>query len=395
MNPWQVNGPRSVRFGAGVRHEVGAYARPLAKRLIVLLGSRTLARQSLWTDWLEGLGQALPVVSDLTLPSREPRVSDVDELARSLRGISAGPDDLVVVVGGGSAIDLVKAACGMATQREVRSCREYLEGVGTGAKLVETPLRWIALPTTAGTGAEATRNAVISSDASCIEDEPPFKKSFRSDELYAAAVFLDPEWTVGLPRETTIHSGLDAITQLIESGISGKRTPYTTMLAGQGLAWGLPAFEQLLKDPHDIDARGQMLSAAYLSGVALANSGLGIAHAVAAALGAELPIAHGRACAVMLPHALDFNREVSGEALAHLAVAAGVARTANDTAVEALRARVVELVARCDIPSRLGALGVTRERIPSLVRLSQGNSLTGNPRPVSPVQLHDWLEGLL
>jgi alcohol dehydrogenase class IV len=284
-------------------------------------------------------------------------------------------------------MDLAKAACAMATNREGASVKDYLEGVGRGLQLREEPLPLLAIPTTAGTGSEATKNAVVSSYA------PAFKKSLRSDRMVPRVALVDPELTVSVPSTTTAYTGMDAITQLIESYISSKARPLPRALALQGLELAAPAIERAVRDGGDRDARERMAHAALLSGLALANSGLGLAHGVAAALGVHCRVAHGLACAVMLPVALRVNRETRLREMARLGEAA-CARTfpSAGAAAAALIDRVDELCAAVAIPRRLRDIGVRREDIPALVTSSRGASMSGNPRQLPDEELARLLE---
>ncbi len=161
--------------------------------------------------------------------SHEPTVADVDGATNRLRELDAGEGDFLLAVGGGSAIDLAKAAGAMATNRESETVKDFLEGVGRGLKINREPLPLAALPTTGGTGAEATKNAVISSH------EPAFKKSLRSERMVPKLVLVDPELSVDVPPTTTAWTGMDAITQLIESYISRFARPIPQALAIDGL----------------------------------------------------------------------------------------------------------------------------------------------------------------
>ena len=246
---------------------------------------------------------------------------------------------------------------------------------------------WIALPTTAGTGSEATKNAVISSF------DPPFKKSLRSDQMLARAVIVDPQLAVSVPADVTAHTGMDAITQLIESYISRKARPLPRALAIEALPLRLGRDCRSRRRWH-VAPREAMAHAALLSGMALANSGLGMAHGVAAALGANFRVSHGLACAVMLPVALRVNRATCEQPLAELARAVGIEHRAASDAAEAFIERIEAICQRIGIP-RLSELGVTVNKIPDLVRDSRGNSMDGNPRSISDDELAQILEARL
>jgi alcohol dehydrogenase class IV len=306
-----------------------------------------------------------------------------------LAGLGGGAGDFLLAIGGGSALDLAKAAAALATNRGSPTVRDYLEGVGRGLKITHPPLPLMALPTTAGTGAEVTKNAVISSY------DPPFKKSLRSDGMMPAVVLVDPELTVSVPAKVTIQTGMDAITQLLESYLSRRARPIPQALCLQGLPLALGAITKAVEDGTNQEARTQMAHAALLSGLALANSGLGLAHGVAAALGVHCRVPHGLACAVMLPAALRVNREVRRAEMAYLAGLLLEDRfPSEETGAEALIGLMVGLCQRLGIPQRLSELGVRHNHLPDLVHSSHGNSLDGNPRDLSDEELFRLLEGM-
>ncbi len=314
----------------------------------------------------------------------EPLVADVDAAVERILEFAPGPGDFVVALGGGSAVDLAKAVAALATNRHGHGVADFLEGVGKGLKIEKPPLPVLAIPTTAGTGSEATKNAVISSD------DPPYKKSLRSELMVPRIVMIDPELTVALPPEITAHTGMDAITQLIESYIS-RRAPADSAGPGRKRTAIRPVLnrnsrQRRLQPP----AREGMAYAAFLSGVALANSGLGLAHGVAAALGIHCHVAHGLACAVMLPAALRVNRDVRRSELARLWSLVDSHPVADEKeAADRFISHIDELTHRIGIPARLSQIGVGRDQVPALVKGSRGNSMDGNPRDVSDAELRD------
>jgi alcohol dehydrogenase class IV len=198
------------------------------------------------------------------------------------------------------------------------------------------------------------------------------------------------------PAALTAHSGMDALTQLIESYISCRAHPVPRALCIEGLRAALPALPRAVRDGDDREAREAMAHAAFLSGVALANSGLGIAHGVAAALGVHCGTAHGLACAVVLPVALRLNRIAAGPHFAELARCLLDVESDDDAArADALIDYLIRLEREIGIPSRLSELGVTRDLIPALVRDSRGNSRDGNPWPIPDAELQRALEAAL
>lgn len=382
--------PAGIYFGWGRRAEVGKLSQRLGRRAILVVGSRTLESNGAVdeiTGLLRGSGMAVDRLATIV---HEPEVADVDAAVERARSISAGEGDFVVAIGGGSALDLAKGVAALVTNRGSESVRDYLEGVGRGLTLEVDPLPILALPTTGGTGSEATRNAVISSY------DPPFKKSLRDERLIPRLVLVDPELAVSLPPAATAHAGLDAITQLIESYISRRAQPLPRALALEGLARAVPAIVTAVEHGSDRPAREAMAHAALLSGMSLANSGLGMAHGVAAALGVHARVPHGLACAVMLPVAMRTNRAVCESVYARLAVAiCGRGFSDESQAADAVVTAIERLCQQLQIPQRLSELGVRREQIPAFVRDSRGNSMSGNPRDIGDEELTAILSAML
>ena len=383
--------PAKIRFGWGVRSEVGELARTLGRRARIVLGSRTLAKSDEYRQILEQLRAAGIEPHHLVTISHEPEVCDVDQAVKVLLEHSPLESDFLIGLGGGAAIDLAKAVAAMTTNREGSSVVDYLEGVGRGINITEPPLPMMAIPTTAGTGSEATKNAVISSY------DPKFKKSLRSDLMVPKVVLVDPELTVSVPSKTTAYSGMDAITQCIESYISMRSQSIPRALALQGTRLEIPSIVEAVNDPYSRQARSRMSHAALLSGIALANSGLGMAHGVAAALGVHCKIPHGLACAVMLPVALRVNQTVAQRRLAELARECGHGTDdSTDTQLaDEFIERIEGLCQSVNIPSKLSDLGVTKSQLPEIVKSSRGNSMSGNPRELTDTELQGIMEGML
>jgi alcohol dehydrogenase class IV len=383
--------PQQIVFGWGRRKEAGALARTLGRRAFIVCGAAALEEQGHVAEIGESLRSSGVEPVPVATISREPEVGDVDRLAADLRARGVGAGDLLLAVGGGAAIDLAKALAAMATNTQSTTVRDYLEGVGRGLKLEVQPLPIMSMPATAGTGAEATKNAVIS----CYD--PPFKKSLRDQRLLPRIALLDPELTVSVPAAVTAASGMDAITQLIESYISKKAQPIPQALAVQGLQMALPSIAEAVEHGDRRQPREMMAHAALLSGMALANAGLGMAHGVAAALGVHRRTPHGVACALMLPVALRVNRQVCLAELARLwrLLAATDAMLSDDEAADRLIRRIEALCDRVGVPRRLSQVGATAGQIPAIVRSSRGASMSGNPRDLSDDELTAILEEIL
>lgn len=382
--------PRDMRFGWGRRAELPAMISSWCRRAFVVVGSRSLENRGVIDELINRLVSVGIDARRLTTCYREPTVEDVDVATLDLLQWGPRNGDAVIGIGGGAAIDLAKAVAAMATNACGASVIEFLEGVGTGRTLDVPPLPIVALPTTAGTGSEATKNAVITGV------DPPFKKSLRSPLMVPCAVIVDPELTVSQSEAVTAHSGMDAITQLIESHLTRKANPVTKALCLEGLRHTPAALRRAVADPENRSGREVMSQAAFLSGVSLANSGLGMAHGVAAALGAVCELPHGLACAVMLPTAMRVNRETAEAGLAEIGrlwtkpTSILPDREAADHAIQTIDRLIEEL----RIPRRLSQLGVTLDQIAELALASRGNSMNGNPREISDEELHNLLQAM-
>ncbi len=242
--------PSKTVFGWGRRREAGLLGRSLGRRAFIVSGLPEEIEKSFLPEICAALRQEAVEVVPAAHILHEPEVDDVDRLSAQLRREKPVSGDFMLALGGGSAIDLAKAAGAMATNDQSSTVKDYLENVGRDLKIVNAPLPVLAMPTTAGTGAEATKNAVIS----CYN--PPFKKSLRDDRLMPRIALVDPELTVSVPVPVTAASGMDAITQLFESYITRNARPIPQALAVQGLKMAIPAIVQAVEKPDSRRARG-------------------------------------------------------------------------------------------------------------------------------------------
>lgn len=382
--------PQRIHFGWERFQEVGKLAASLGTRGLIISGSRSLEANGV-INKLKQLLSRENISSELVRTiSNEPQVSDVDQVTNLLHHMRIRAGDFLIGIGGGSAIDLAKACAAMVTNQESDTVLDYLEGVGRGLKLVQAPLPMLAIPTTAGTGSEATKNAVISNHS------PAFKKSLRAEQMIPDLVLCDPQLSCSVPADITAQTGMDAITQLLESYISCRANPIPQALCLQGLKLALPTLAEVVEDGNSRNGRENMAHAALLSGIALANSGLGMAHGVAPALGIHCNIPHGLACAIMLPTTLKTNLSTCQKEYAEITRFIAPERSFSESeAAQYLIDQVQSLNDRIQIPQKLSDLGVTYSQIPDLVSSSRGNSMNGNPREISDTELTQILEDLL
>lgn len=291
MANFEFVAPARILFGSGQFERLGELSAKLGKRaLIAFNGSEPLANAA--KDRLAAAGLS----SNLFRQRGEPTVSDVDSATEIARKEQA---DFIVGLGGGSAIDAAKAVAALVSNGG--SALDYMEVVGRGQKLIRPSIPWIAIPTTFGTGAEATKNAVIGAP------DRGFKASIRGEQLLAKIVLVDPVLGKDVPSKVIAQSGMDALCQLIESYTSNGAGPMTDGLAMTGLKRAPLALKRAYQNSQDLDALSDMSLAAMLSGMALANAGLGAVHGFAAPLGANFAIPHGAVCAALLPNVVRAN----------------------------------------------------------------------------------------
>jgi len=395
ITPFEFATAARIVFGPGRAEEIGRIVSELGipdaeghDRVFLVTGRRALRVAGVvdrLTDALTGDGWA---VSTFTV-SGEPTVSLIDAGLAEAKAWNPG---VVVALGGGSVLDAGKAIAGLLTNGG--ATLDYLEGVGSGRTFERPALPLVAVPTTAGTGSEATKNAVISAD------DGSFKKSMRSPHLLPRVAVVDPLLTHTMPPEVTAFSGLDALTQLIEPFTSNGASALTDALAERGIRLAARSLFQAYEHPSDAEARQDMALAALFSGICLANAGLGAVHGLVAPLGAAYPVSHGAGCATLLPHVVEMNiRRLRKEAPAHptLEKYRRIGEIFVPDSREPLEelARVLrDLVTRMCVPG-LGSWGLTPEGIPGVVKKSRGSSMRFNPVVLMDDELATILEAAM
>ncbi len=353
-----------IVFGRGTVTEVPAAAAAMGSRALVVCGNHA----------------SPPIDGILFRVSGEPSVDLIrggTEVARDERC------DVVVAIGGGSVIDAGKAIAALITNPG--DPLDYLEVVGRGQPLLHAAAPTIAIPTTAGTGAEVTRNAVLA------VPEQRVKASLRSPLMLPRLAVVDPELTRSLPPAITASTGLDALTQLIEAFASIRANPMTDQFCREGMRHGALYLERAFHNGSDSKARDGMAWASLLGGLALANAALGAVHGFAAPIGGMFPAPHGAVCAAILPHATAVNVRAlaeRGTVARYQTVARILTDDPNATPGDGVR-WITELCGRLRIPP-LSTYGVTAEHIPDVVqKAAQASSMKGNPIVLTPAELEE------
>jgi len=376
--PFSIARLPRIEFGAGAVSKLPDLAARCGTRLLLVTGARSFL----------GSPQAEPLFAALrergcqwetVQVAGEPSPELVDDAVRAWR--SAGLE-AVIGIGGGSVLDAAKAIAGLLIPGN--SVLDHLEGVGPEKPYRGPATPLIAVPTTAGTGSEATKNAVLSRHGA-----DGFKKSFRDDALVAEVAIVDPDLLAGCPPELIAANGMDAFTQLLESYVSTRANAFTEALAISGLRAardGLLAWYEGGAEAHE--ARSRMAYASLVSGVCLAQTGLGSVHGLASPLGAFFPIAHGVVCGTLVAAATHVNievmqsREPDNPALAKYAKVGRLLNGAAGATAAEDRQNLVRLLdawtQRMSLPP-LSSLGVAASDVKRIVANSRGSSMKTNP----------------
>ena len=371
-----------IIFGEGVFREAAPIASTMGKRALVVHGFTGQACGQLEKHLAE-----VGIESFLFEVAGEPTVETVE---RCVHLVKEKTCDLVISLGGGSTIDTGKAVSVLVTNPG--DALAYLEVIGHGQALTIPALPFIAIPTTAGTGAEVTRNAVLGSP------EHSVKVSLRSPLMLAKVALVDPELTYSLPANVTAYTGLDALTQLIEPFVSVSANPLTDALCRDGICRASRSLRNAYLNRKDIVARRDMSLASLFGGLALANARLGAVHGFAGPLGGLFPIPHGLICARLLPIVMGVNiqaiQERQTDALAlqrYTEIAQLVTGSSHASALVGVK-WVEDLCNDLKI-TPLADYSVSRDDIPALVEMAaKSSSMKGNPIPLTSSEMFEILE---
>lgn len=373
---WEFATAHRIVFGPGAAREIAPAARGFGKRALLVTGRNPRHAARLVADLHKAGVGCTPFPTE-----GEPTLDTVRIGVETARREGC---DLVIACGGGSAVDAGKAVAAMlANPGDVL---DYLEVIGGGQPLVHAPVPFIAVPTTSGTGSEATRNAVLHSPQHGV------KASLRSPLMPAKLAVVDPELTLTAPPAVTAATGLDALAQLLEPFVSVRANPMTDMFCREGLRRAGRSLQRAFHHGDDLDARSDMALASLLSGMALANAGLGAVHGFAAPIGGSFPAPHGAVCAALLAPVTRANlralreRAPGSPALARYDEAArilcGPQAMADELAVwlDGIRQEL-------EIP-RLSAYGIRDQHIQELcTKAVRASSMKGNPVALTEEEL--------
>jgi alcohol dehydrogenase class IV len=367
----------AVRFGAGRISEVPEALAGLGASRVLVITGRTTARADAIRAALTEADIASVVFGVATEPS-------IERVRAAVGLISETGCDAVLGFGGGSALDVAKAAAVLATSGT--DPVEHLEVIGAGRPIERPGLPCVAVPTTAGTGSEVTRNSVLSGGG--------VKASLRSPLLLPKVAVVDPDLLIGVPQPSVAASGMDALSQLIEPLLSVRANPFTDALARDGIRRSARSLRRAYQDGmEDAGVREDLALVSLFGGMCLANSGLGAVHGIAAAAGARLSAPHGAVCAAVLAAAMEVNlralrnRAPDHPALRRMAEVATLVTSQSEATPEDAIAWLQELTATLSIPG-LASYKLSEDKIPAVVTAAQkATSMRGNPIELSNAEV--------
>ena len=361
-----------IIFGEGTAAGLPDLARSFGMRPLIVTGASPQRTASLVSS----------LAAESFSVACEPTVEMIREGALRVQETGC---DVVISIGGGSVIDAGKAIAAIATNGG--EPLDFLEVVGKGQAMKAPPLPFIAVPTTAGTGSEVTRNAVLGSP------EHGVKASLRSPLMLPLVAVVDPELTYGLPPEITAYTGLDALTQVIEPYVSSRANRLVDAICFEGIRLATGALRRSYHNGSDKEARRDMALASLFGGLALANAGLGVVHGFASPLGGQWKAPHGALCAALLPHGMASNvsalrtRARQHPALERYANISRLVTGHSEATVEDGIHWIRELCAALNVPA-LREWGIEEPDLPVIVEKAEtASSMKANPIPLTQEEL--------
>lgn len=393
ISPFAIGSVPKILFGVGRIRELPGLVGRYGKHIVLVTGDRSFKHSKAGVD-LDRAWSAEGFSIQRVSIQGEPSPDDIDRIVGELREAAC---DAVVGIGGGSVLDAAKAIAGLLTSGH--SVMDYLEGVGPELPYQGPATPFIAVPTTAGTGSEATRNAVLTR-----QGVNGFKKSFRDDALMAKYALIDPDLLAGCPKALIAANGMDALTQLLEAYVSLRANPLTDALALSGIAAVSRGLLPWFHGKDEAQGRSDMAYAALLSGICLAQAGLGSVHGLAQPLGSFFPIGHGVVCGSLLAEATVVNLEAlavkdpshpqRSKYVAAARVLLNRPNLVDEDALEQLVQRLFAMTRELALP-KLGALGVKEQDFDRIVAHSRGSSMQTNPVLLEDAEIRTILERCL
>jgi alcohol dehydrogenase class IV len=381
---FELRFPTKIIFGRDSVDQIGAEAREYGDRALLATGKSAMRKAGIIDKVINLLkASGFKYVHLYDQVEHDPSTETVDrgtEMART------GQDDVVIGIGGGSALDAAKAiACMVKNEGPVA---EYQSG-----REIERPgVPFIALPTTAGTGAEITKNAVLTNR------EGKIKQSIRSPFMIAKVAIVDPVLTVTMPPRITAATGMDALTQAMEAYVTLASNPVTDALALRAISLISQNLVRAFRDGNDIEARENVALGSLIGGMAFANSSLGAVHGLAHPIGALFDVPHGVICALLLPYVMEYNLPVRTAKYAQIAetMRQDIAKAVSVEGAARMALKAVrDLISQLQLPQHLQGVGIHQNDVAGIASAARGSSLNNNPRPTTPASLQELLSAAL
>ena len=371
--------PTEIIFGNDTINQIGTKSREYGDKAFLVTG-RSAMRKAGSIEKIVNLLKSAGF-EDVYLydqAEHDPSVKTVDQGVKLAKD---GNYNVVIGVGGGSAMDTAKTIASLINNEG--STADYQ----SGKEITKPGVPFIAVPTTAGTGAEITNNSVITNT------EKKIKQSIRSPLMIAKVAIVDPILTVTMPPNVTASSGMDALTQAIETYVSLAANPFSDTLALRSISLISHNLVKAFENGNDMEARENMAMGSLFGAMAFANSALGAVHGLAHPVGALFDVPHGVICGLLLPYVMEYNLSAKTDRFAQIAKIMGQYIDGESDEANAQKAVdfVHDLIAKMRLPKRLNELGINRDNLPLIARSAKGSSLNNNPRPTTPESLVEIL----
>lgn len=377
---FELRFPTKIIFGQNSFEQIGKEAREYGHRAFITTGGKSMKKAGVIDKTNELLKSAgFEEIFWYDKVEHDPSTKTVDTGTIEARKFQA---NVVIGIGGGSALDTAKAiACMLKNDGSVE---EYQ----SGREIKNPGIPFIAVPTTAGTGAEITKNAVLTNK------EKKIKESIRSPYMIAKVAIIDPLLTATMPPDVTAATGMDALTQSIEAYITRASNPVADTLALRSISLISSNLLQAFRNGADILARENVALGSLLGAMAFANSGLGAVHGLAHPIGAMFDAPHGAVCALLLPHVMEYNLQARLTKFVQIAEATGQdikgGKSQEDAAFMAVKA-IKELISNLNLPQHLSYFGITKDDLQIIAEATRGSSLNNNPVTANTVDLKEIL----
>lgn len=361
--------PIEIIFGRDSVNQIGKKTKEYGSKVFLVTGKSAMKKSGVTDKIIKSLKEAgIENIYIYDQAEHDPSVQTVDcgvKLAKE------GGYEVVIGVGGGSAMDTAKTIASLV--KNEGSALDYQ----SGKEIINQGLPFIAIPTTAGTGAEITNNSVIT------DTENKIKQSIRSPFMIAKVAIVDPMLTVSMPPKVTAASGMDALTQAIENYVSLMTNPFSDTLALRATTLISANLINAVKNGNDLDARENMALGSLFGAMAFANGKLGAVHGLAHPIGVLFDVPHGVICALLLPYVMEFNLSVRLSRYAEIAKAMGLGCGSDDEMANKAISEVRKMLVEMGLPQRLGEFGIKKDNIPLIIKSARGSSLDNNPRPAT------------